>query len=741
MTQITHFPIDTVSLDDTLDEIAGFRDQAVTAANTAVTAAATAEGIVDEANGPYNGKASFLADVTALAVTTVAVISGDGPVLRYIRDDAGATVQSDGTHWRLYDGARYETVAAMLAGNYLYDIGDVIEAGEHRYRKVNAGTGNMPGIDDLDVLPGKDGRFNVLAFGADATGGVSSQDAFVAAHDAAGDDGAWFVPKGKYLLPDTFYFNNKAYFYADEIVTSGEVRWAVSQPRAYGSWEIAPETFGVNSHRGHVHEWGQFTADILLRATGVNGPGIVIGGGVGSQITELRNSYKATGCGVNILIGGHDSAVTDWARSDLTGEPVSTASGGNGEYIDGWWVGALVAAPGHTTTGKGAAVSIEVVDGDIVSWALTEYGYGYTEDDQLTVDVGNLWPSITGATMGGTGAGWVLNVKRPGDAVPNTYTNNLFLGDVFTTGFAWGGISVSDVQYSSIQNISNEGGATRGLPSIRGIANGLRIGRIYHATNNANVQADPGADGLLIDFNIWGDSVNVHADAIRAVDSFNSLAEKTTAMGLSADSSHHSVLVRGITFGPSAFVTGSYPDVSATNNSVLLNRLELTGATGRTLDVFVDDTTVIDGQSLFEIRVGSSDANITLADRVPQTMVRFIGDGSGGNVKTQILSGDMTDTVALEVSRNRVVALGFLIAAIETVSYNPPNLAAGASTTTTVTILGATVGWRATAEFSIDGLSWSAAVTTTDTVTVTVTNSSAEAVNLGAGDLTVKVAS
>lgn len=71
-------------------------------------------------------------------------------------------------------------------------------------------------------------------------------------------------------------------------------------------------------------------------------------------------------------------------------------------------------------------------------------------------------------------------------------------------------------------------------------------------------------------------------------------------------------------------------------------------------------------------------------------------------------------------------------------TYDPPNLGAGATTTTTVTVPGATLGWDASAAFSLSlsGLAMTAYVSATDTVTVVLFNPTAGAVNLASGTLT-----
>ena len=70
-------------------------------------------------------------------------------------------------------------------------------------------------------------------------------------------------------------------------------------------------------------------------------------------------------------------------------------------------------------------------------------------------------------------------------------------------------------------------------------------------------------------------------------------------------------------------------------------------------------------------------------------------------------------------------------------TYDPPNLAAGASTSTTVTVTGAVLGQPAQACFSLDtaGVALAAMVTAADTVTVILTNTTGGAVDLASGTL------
>ncbi len=68
-------------------------------------------------------------------------------------------------------------------------------------------------------------------------------------------------------------------------------------------------------------------------------------------------------------------------------------------------------------------------------------------------------------------------------------------------------------------------------------------------------------------------------------------------------------------------------------------------------------------------------------------------------------------------------------------TWNPPNLASGASETTTVTVAGAVLGQRSTASFSLTlaGLTLSSYVSAADSVTVVLSNLTGGAVDLASG--------
>lgn len=76
-----------------------------------------------------------------------------------------------------------------------------------------------------------------------------------------------------------------------------------------------------------------------------------------------------------------------------------------------------------------------------------------------------------------------------------------------------------------------------------------------------------------------------------------------------------------------------------------------------------------------------------------------------------------------------------------TTTWNPANLAAGAQTTTTVTVENAALGDEVTCSFSLSlqGMQLTGYVSAADTVTVVLRNGTAGAIDLGSGTLRASV--
>ena len=87
------------------------------------------------------------------------------------------------------------------------------------------------------------------------------------------------------------------------------------------------------------------------------------------------------------------------------------------------------------------------------------------------------------------------------------------------------------------------------------------------------------------------------------------------------------------------------------------------------------------------------------------------------------------------------IKLAFPNTLTSSVVYDPPNLASGAQTTTTVTVSGAALGKQATASFSLSlqGMIMTAYVSAADTVTVVIYNNTGGAINLASGILSARV--
>ena len=119
---------------------------------------------------PYASKAEFLAASIPVPLSAVRVQS-DAGLLTYVRDMAGATVHSDGSHWRLDGPAAYPSVAALTGSAYPYDTGDQITVGWWRYRVV-AADGDLTTAAGvlLSVVPDAEGYVHVDALGAVGNG-------------------------------------------------------------------------------------------------------------------------------------------------------------------------------------------------------------------------------------------------------------------------------------------------------------------------------------------------------------------------------------------------------------------------------------------------------------------------------------------------------------------------------------------------------------------------------------------
>ncbi len=78
---------------------------------------------------------------------------------------------------------------------------------------------------------------------------------------------------------------------------------------------------------------------------------------------------------------------------------------------------------------------------------------------------------------------------------------------------------------------------------------------------------------------------------------------------------------------------------------------------------------------------------------------------------------------------------------VGTATWDPPSVAAGAQTTTTVSVPGASVGDTVTVSFSADlqGMQLTGYVSATDTVTVVLRNGTGGSIDLGSGTLRADV--
>lgn len=87
------------------------------------------------------------------------------------------------------------------------------------------------------------------------------------------------------------------------------------------------------------------------------------------------------------------------------------------------------------------------------------------------------------------------------------------------------------------------------------------------------------------------------------------------------------------------------------------------------------------------------------------------------------------------------LAIAFPAPLSSSITWDPPNIANGASTTTTVTVAGAVLGNYAQTSFSLDlqGLTLTAYVSSANTITAVLSNATGGAINLASGLLKVRV--
>jgi hypothetical protein len=112
--------------------------------------------------------------------------------------------------------------------------------------------------------------------------------------------------------------------------------------------------------------------------------------------------------------------------------------------------------------------------------------------------------------------------------------------------------------------------------------------------------------------------------------------------------------------------------------------------------------------------------------------------GAASYTLPSTINGRRIDMVYEPDNKNWIVIVSnWFLTCTGSKTFNPPSIAASASTTTTVTVTGAALGDYAEASFSLDmtGLVMSAYVSAADTVTVVLFNPTVGAVDLGSGTL------
>lgn len=112
-------------------------------------------------------------------------------------------------------------------------------------------------------------------------------------------------------------------------------------------------------------------------------------------------------------------------------------------------------------------------------------------------------------------------------------------------------------------------------------------------------------------------------------------------------------------------------------------------------------------------------------------------DTHPGEYDAKALSAYMVETAEYLERLRRRVGRELPLFYQGSATFDPPNLAAGAGTTTTVTAAGAILGDLAFASFSLDlqGITVTAYVSAADTVSVRFQNQTAGAIDLASGTL------
>ena len=154
--------------------------------------------------------------------------------------------------------------------------------------------------------------------------------------------------------------------------------------------------------------------------------------------------------------------------------------------------------------------------------------------------------------------------------------------------------------------------------------------------------------------------------------------------------------------------------------------------------VFNADATGTSDGLIFGIMTNSIITNNTLND-------------SGGGTGSAIREGTGSDNNYISGNKYQNATGGIVTVGTGTIvenviigstTYNPPSIAAGATTSTTVTVTGASLGdFVEMVSFSLDTqlITFSAYVSSANTVTVVLTNTTAGAIDLGSGTLRVRV--
>jgi hypothetical protein len=159
-----------------------------------------------------------------------------------------------------------------------------------------------------------------------------------------------------------------------------------------------------------------------------------------------------------------------------------------------------------------------------------------------------------------------------------------------------------------------------------------------------------------------------------------------------------------------------------------------TGTVGTVGGIYISGTIPVCRGNTLRAFGGTGSGAIGIRNDSPNSVI-------SGNVETGVTTFISTGAYTGEISGNLPNTPGNVPILTASTTYDPPNLADGASATTTVTVTGATVGDFAIASFAADvaGITIHAWVSAPNTVSVRFHNNTGGPVDLGSATLQAKV--